>query len=614
MVMGTGNRSCHALRIPFDSLLDEIVFSVAVGIGMLSYLILGIGLVGVLYARVIYALTALLMLVAISPAYGLLKKIVQQGRHSLRFFQVNRLNVLLFGVLAGMLAIQIFRAFAPITEWDSVYYHLAAPKIYIRQHKIIFIPYIINVNYVIAIEMIHTFFLLFKQETLTQLFSVMNSFLTICTIYGICQRYLSKTTGLLAAGLFYTVPWFMMYIPFPKPDITLTFFATLTVYAFVQWKDTRKKAWGYLASVMSGLTAACKLPAAIVGIILLGWLGWLLGWIILQRARKKIPAQENAVTVRFFLLWSGIFIISLFPWYFKNYVWTGNPFWPYLYAIFGGVSWSKEAAAGIYQEAGADYNYYSLKEFLLMPWNITVSFRTGVMSPLFLAFLPFLATIRRLPRVVKTCLLFSGWYLVIWFFITQQIRFLFPILPFLSIASAYAVLCMFAYKKYRIVIRVTILVWGVFALVYLLSLSTYVLGGVLGLEDREQYLSRRAWLYKEAHYINQHTALDSKIGIFFGAGYYLDREYIYLWPYYQAIVNVVTMESADDLLRRFKELSMTHLIWQNPKSRRYHYIESDPLFAKWKDYFMHLRNSGYLTEIFRGNDGIVYTINFSQGE
>lgn len=611
-VLGTGNRMCKAGRVPFETVLDELVFSAAAGVGLLSYLTLGLGLAGLLYPESIYGLGALLLSVAFLPAYTLLTRFAQQRKNFAEVFWPFNRNTLMLLLLGLFVSIQLFRACAPVTEWDAVYYHLAAPKIYAQQHHISFLPYMINVNYVVGMEMIYTVCLLLQDDTLPQLISVLNSVLLLLTIFAFGKKYLSREAGLLAGLIFYTVPWVMYYTPFAKPDITLTWFATLAVYAYLQWRHAEKPSlrWLSCAAVLAGLAAACKLTGAMIGIILGGWLG---GQILRERLRTASapPPPVRAVpNVRTFGVFALIFTVMLAPWYLKNYVWTGNPVWPYLYGVFGGANWSPEAAAGIYKEAGGDYNTYGLTAFLRIPWDVTLSFKNGVCSPLFLAFLPTLLMLPRRPPIIRTFLLYSAAYVLFWFYITQQMRFLFPIFPILSLATAYPMIQLSRQKVFRVSNNGIAAVFLLFALAYLGGLTVYVAGGVLGIETRAEYLQKRAWLFQEADYINRTLPLTSKIGIFFGPGYYVDREYLYLWPYYQAVVNVAQMQTAADLLRRFHELRITHLVWENPTSRRYLYDDDNLLFRKWKTFFGQLQERGHFKELFRGNDGIVYEIIF----
>lgn len=601
VLVSLGRWGCRtALHLTFDAALDALVFSAAIGLGGLIYLTLVFGLAGLLYPAVIRGVASLLFVLAVVCGRGVIRQAHNGLLVVLRGLQKRNGHAWALIGLSVFVLIHLFRALAPVTEWDSVYYHLAAPQIYIHHHQLLHIPFMPYVNHAFGMEMVHTFALLLWNDTLTQLIPVFTSVILVLTIIAIGRRYVSTNVGLLAGLVFYTIPWILYYVPFPKPDISLTMFATLAVYAWLRWRETRDTPWLLLSALLAGFTGACKITGGAIGLILLLFLV----------VDALFVRPRHVISFRPFVLFLVMFVVLLLPWYVKAYVWTGNPVWPELYGMFGGKGWSPEAAAGFHQEVRGDYagDGYGVLTFLRTPFDLTFSFGTGVITPLFLAFLPGLVIFRPLPKPLKWLAGYAGFYFLIWFFLTRQVRFLFPAFPALSLLTAYSIISFEQQRSYRRLIHSVVAVFIGFALFYVLSLTIYVAAGVLGVETRETYLHKRAWMYEEAVYVNEHLPLTSKVGIFFGAGYYFEREYLYLWPFYQAIVNVAPMTSASELLHRFQEIGLTHLIWQNPTSQRYHFVDDDPLFMKWQTFVERLRDDGHLREVFRGKEGIVYEI------
>src|SRR6185436_7140355 len=57
---GLGRRLAHFIKVPFASGLEELVFAAGLGFGTLAYIILALGLLGLLYPEAAYVLLVLL--------------------------------------------------------------------------------------------------------------------------------------------------------------------------------------------------------------------------------------------------------------------------------------------------------------------------------------------------------------------------------------------------------------------------------------------------------------------------------------------------------------------------------------------------------------------------
>ena len=59
------------------------------------------------------------------------------------------------------------------------------------------------------------------------------------------------------------------------------------------------------------------------------------------------------------------------------------------------------------------------------------------LGPIFLAILPGIALLKSIDKRMKPILIFGLAYIVICFFVYQNLRFILPVVPFLSIITAY---------------------------------------------------------------------------------------------------------------------------------------------------------------------------------
>ena len=124
------------------------MFALAILIGIYSYLILGLGLWGVLYKN--YVILATLTFV-FSASYfyknklkmNLLqcfKTLKQIQEINIKAIKCNLLSVILIFILILQGAVNLVGALGPELGFDALWYHLTLPKIYLENHSINFLP------------------------------------------------------------------------------------------------------------------------------------------------------------------------------------------------------------------------------------------------------------------------------------------------------------------------------------------------------------------------------------------------------------------------------------------------------------------------------------------
>ena len=100
-----------------------------------------------------------------------------------------------------------------------------------------------------------------------------------------------------------------------------------------------------------------------------------------------------------------------------------------------------------------------------------------------------------------------------------------------------------------------------FNLILSLGINAKKLPVALGLENKEVYIERYVDNYKATQYANKHLSERSKIFFFLdNRGYYLDRAYVWGDPIDQAYVNYFEFRNQEDMLKRLKEIGVTHIL------------------------------------------------------
>ena len=221
-----------------------------------------------------------------------------------------------------------------------------------------------------------------------------------------------------------------------------------------------------------------------------------------------------------FLLWRLSLVAA--PWYLKNWAFTGNPVYPFLYDLFGGLYWDSFRAEW-YAAAGTGLGFRPAT-LLALPWLLTLGVRDanywdGRTGPLILLFLPLIllyAIFRYRPPfadqrdaaepepfVLDSLLIFAlaqfvFWTLgVIWSRSLWQSRLLLPGLVALAPVAGWiwASLSRFDLPTFSLSRFVNLAIGVTLALtlidIGLLTLRIDPLPYLTGFETRGQYLTRR---------------------------------------------------------------------------------------------------------------------------
>lgn len=175
-----------------------------------------------------------------------------------------------------------------------------------------------------------------------------------------------KTLLLLAA-----IPSLSMLASWAYADMALVFYASAALYALTFFGSTKSLAWLYITGIMAGLAMTVKYTSFTVPLTC--------GLIILFWGRKSF-LQAFIRAAQFSL----ITLIVAAPWYVRNAIFMGNPFYPF---AFGGRYWDAFRAAW-YSGAGSGIGWNVVQIFLL-PLNVVLGIRDqnffdGRIGPLFL--------------------------------------------------------------------------------------------------------------------------------------------------------------------------------------------------------------------------------------
>jgi 4-amino-4-deoxy-L-arabinose transferase-like glycosyltransferase len=596
-------------RVPW---LKKGVFATALGLGILAYLVLLLGLLGLLRPWIGWLLVGIEGGIA---AWHLVRSRRQRreseeaaGPPASAFPpalpehpDIRPLRWIL-GLLVGIgLGAGLLTHWAPTTAWDDLTYHLAAPKTYLRDGGIHYIPTDHHSNFPFTLEMLYTLGLLLRDQTLARLFHFAALVLTVLGLYCLGRDHFGKWVGPLAAATLVFTPTVQGEMGTAYTEFGLALYQLLAVYALLehlrgaaqtmtdrQDRPTaapRADSWLDLLGLNLGFALGIKATALVSLAALLGILAFL-GW------QDRQPGKEvGRGLLRVALI--ALFVGS--PWYLKSYLWTGNPVFPFLHRIFPSPYWSADREAA-YKAAQQDFGrperiartgnpahrqwnaHRRLSRFPTVLWRLTMeapdfydraqSFAAGQIGPLYLGFLPvavgfWLAALRQRPRAVGVLLVYSLLSLLFWFQTMQYTRYLVPLLPVWALLAAYGMEGALRLTAYARGILWTLLLgtfgFGVFFGALLAGPSLPV---ALGQLSPEQYLLAHYPAYRAMRFLNTQTPESAKV-ILLGEplGFYCDRPYFYGEAGHSTLIPYQDLHSAADLLHFYRDqLGATHLL------------------------------------------------------
>ncbi|MBW1995139.1 MAG: hypothetical protein JRI77_11925 [Deltaproteobacteria bacterium] len=431
-----------------------------------------------------------------------------------------------FFLLAGLLVLGMCFVLTPATGRDALSYHLEVPRLYIKHQGLYFIPGNFFSNYPLNAEMLFLAALMVQGDMLAKGIHYTALLLLLAAMWNYIKQHVPEVSpGFLPLLIFASIPSVFTTAYMAYTDLLLTLYGFLALFAFTNWFNRPGFGWLVLVAIFTGVAAATKygglilLPLGVIGILF----------------AARLHGMSFSRVLPPLAVYLGIAIMVASPYYIKNWILTGNPFYPLFYEIFGGRGWDENLARAHHiflKNLGMGRGFW---DYMLLPFNL--SFRAemnslrfdGVLGPVFILTLPFVFLIKRISPDIRIGLVFSEVLFVFWAVSAQQVRYLIPIFPFLAITTGY-ILGRFHRKKTVF----SILTLFVFTALMVNGLHIFrqfkrikPLNYITGQEDRHAFLSRIIPSYDMFRYLNTHLEKDAKIFLIYmkNFGFLCDRAY-----------------------------------------------------------------------------------------
>jgi len=501
---GTGRRALGFLHTDSScGQIEKLSFSFALGTGILGLGTYALGLVGLLRPPAILALLALAALIA-APSFARLQQDLAEAAAELRGdWRASRLGAwLVFGVVSLLALLTLLLALAPPWGYDGLMYHLVAPRLWLQAGRILPLPTILQANGPVIVQLLYGIGLALGTDTFSQVIHLAFGSALVFAVLGAGRRLLGPGGGWIAAGILLGIPIVPLWGTLPYVDMAQAFYEFLAVWCILRWTESEsgRREWLTLAAIMAALALGTKLTALFMIPALFAW--------ILVLGRKRGWGH----TLRIGAVFAIVACALASPWYVFNLVSLGDPFYPFLR---GDAVWPAQRVLlhlDYLRSFGAGT---SLLDFVLLPWNLYARHEVfaemmasiefpSLLFPLALL-LPFVTSTPRARPLSALALLRVG----TWFVGSQQLRFLLPVYPVLSLMTAAVLLGIESRLHLRLKFpRVSAALTAGMVVTTLLYAAIFTVtarpfAALTGSESRDAYLARQVYDYRAMRFIHE---------------------------------------------------------------------------------------------------------------
>ncbi|MDD2922436.1 MAG: glycosyltransferase family 39 protein [Anaerolineales bacterium] len=553
--------------LPDSDSAERLIFGAAIGMGIFGLAGFGLAILGLAKPIILWAL--LLALTGFFSGTGKLSRVGKDVRRVVEEIRESAENVAHWIPIGLSIAIGLAFLMSltpPIEDFDALLYHLTVPALWLRdggltsnQALTYWYPHIVEGSFVFplalgvdaAAHLIHLFWLA----------------LTLLILWRWARQVWSDAIAWDAVAIVLTMPSLLWLASWAYTDYALTFSGVAALYAIWKWRNAEDKKWIAIGGVMAGLAMGMKYTSFVIPLVCV--------------ALIFIWEEENLRRFKSAFQFSLAAALVAFPWYLRNWAWTGNPVYPF---VFGGRFWDSFLAQR-FSGAGSGIGF-DFAALLALPLTATLGTRDtnyfdGRFGPLFLILFPVTlwAYWRAYPEKIEQRRALLALHLLslggaaVWTFGVMnsakliQARYLFPALIPAAIPLAIGLNALYKLDapkfKVSFIFR-TMMAFLVFVNLLDFSLHTLIRNPIavsLGMIPRQRYIEQRQPGYANALKLVNQVPADSKIYFLFeprsyGATVYAEPDIINshflhdLWLY----------ETPEKVAAAWKEQGYTHIL------------------------------------------------------
>ena len=503
------------------------------------------------------------------------------GYFLVNFFAIpGRLNWVGRGLWAAILVFllaEVVLGLLPPTSRDELTHHLAIPRLYARAGRIIEVPMAPYAYYPMLLDMLYTPWVYWGYDFVPKLIHALYGYLTGLLLFAYLGRRMSAVYGLLGLFLFVSTPAIARLSHWGYIDLGVAFYTTAALLALLFWRENRDSLrWLSVAGLSLGFALATKPNGLVVALLI---------FFLFLLVIVALPRKSPAWIVREVFLFAALTSLPFLPWLIKNWLQTGNPFFPLLGGFFAPAP-VQEGSRG-----GGGLSLFAMRELLYgenvwqivgLPARIFFSgqddnpqFFDGVLTLALVILLPWAFKGKWLEEKKLLAAFAALFLLYAVFLVDMRIRYILPIVPPLVILAVYGVFNIYLRVRRPVLLFAGLVFFAGWHGAYLWRYfeNANPLAYLSGAETRAAYLALKLPDYPALQYINRSTEPSARIYLLFVGrrAYYCDREYFHdggeLPEFLVAAIRGA--KSAPEIARALRQKQITHLMTREDLLARY---------------------------------------------
>ncbi len=522
--LGLGSVVLARTRSTGDVLLDTLN---RVGVGAVGFalLTLGAAAAGALYTAVYVPFLGVFAIVGLIAALRVARDVPRPRVRSWPRWQLG-----LAGLLVATCVLTAVATCAPVTTFDALHYHAAAPARYAEAHELLEFEWGWSSYQPFTVEMLVTDGVLLRDSVQGAFASYLLALFALAAVVGMGRRVGGRATALLGGATFAVQPLLAFEASGTLVETGLAFVVALAAWNGAAWVVGRDPTALVLCGAFAGAATGMKYVGLFVPIAAA------VGLLVALRGRFPAGAVLACAV--------PAALVGL-PWYVKNAIQTGNPLFPF---VFGGVTdEARRFVEGGIREHGAGRGPL---DAALLPFRLLAdgdAFDRGSwLSPLPLLFAPLSLLDARARRVSVPALAGAGAFLAAWFATSQQARFLLAVAPVLSVLAAIGMQALARRGALGRLVAVGVTAAALSTGFAMIAVYTaQFLPVALGAQDRDEFLETKTPYYDGVRRLNRLLGEDDRVLLDFAAVLYVEDPYVVWTPL------VVSTQAGPAEARRF---------------------------------------------------------------
>ena len=306
---------------------DTAFLALAGGIGLGELGLLGFIFAAVGTSKLWVLLTVQLLLLGWFAWQGTLQSVFHLLKSSV--VQIKSSGLLIpawmkWAVLLALILTFLMTLLPPADAFDALLYHLTIPERWLQDGGIRTYDFP-HYWFPGIVEGVYFWGLGLGSEIVPQQLHFAWALFAAIVLWSWTRRLWGDLTAWWALILMISMPSLLLLASWAYTDMALTFFGVAMLYTLTYGREKTDPRWWRLSAISAGMAMGVKYTSFVMPLtaVLL-----ICTWMF--REKRELFAE----VIKFSLISAAI----AFIWYVRNWVWMGNPFYPF---VFGGRYWDQ---------------------------------------------------------------------------------------------------------------------------------------------------------------------------------------------------------------------------------------------------------------------------------